>query len=83
MLLSISSEEIITKYKLRTLAGDGWVNIEIRKGMYGLKQTGLLATQLLKNACRLLVNIQIAIQLDFGCKKQGQYLSPSSWMILQ
>jgi hypothetical protein len=27
---------------------DGWVYIEIRKGMYGLKQVGLLANQLLQ-----------------------------------
>jgi hypothetical protein len=31
-----------------TLAVDGWVYIEIRKGMSGLKQTGLLANQLLQ-----------------------------------
>jgi hypothetical protein len=30
------------------LAVDGWVYIEIRKGMYGLKQAGLLANQLLQ-----------------------------------
>jgi hypothetical protein len=29
------------------LAVEGWVYIEIRKGVYGLKQAGLLATQLL------------------------------------
>jgi hypothetical protein len=29
-------------------AVDGWVYIEIRKGMYGLKQAGLLANQLLQ-----------------------------------
>jgi hypothetical protein len=27
---------------------DGWVYIEVRKGMYGLKQAGLLANQLLQ-----------------------------------
>jgi hypothetical protein len=48
MLLSRFPEEIITKYNLRALAVDGWVYKEIRKGMYGLKQTGLLATQLLQ-----------------------------------
>jgi hypothetical protein len=40
MLLSRFPEEI---------AIDGWVYIEIRKGMYGLKQAGLLANQLLHN----------------------------------
>jgi hypothetical protein len=43
MLLSRFPEEIIQKYSLNALAVDGWVYIEIRKGMYGLKQAGLLA----------------------------------------
>jgi hypothetical protein len=48
MLLSRFPEEIIQKYNLNALAIDGWVYIEIRKGMYGLKQAGLLANQLLQ-----------------------------------
>jgi hypothetical protein len=48
MLLSRFPEEIIKKYNLNALAVDGWVYIEIRKGMYGLKQAGLLANQLLQ-----------------------------------
>jgi hypothetical protein len=41
MLLSRFPEEIIQKYNLKAIAVDGWVYIEIRKGMYGLKQAGL------------------------------------------
>jgi hypothetical protein len=37
MLLSRFHEEIIQKYNLNALAVDGWVYIEITKGMYGLK----------------------------------------------
>jgi hypothetical protein len=48
MLLSRFPEEIIQKYNLNALALDGWVYIEIRKGMYGLKQAGILANQLLQ-----------------------------------
>jgi hypothetical protein len=48
MLLSRFPEEIVTTYNLTALAVDGWVYIEIRKGMYGLKQAGLLANQLLQ-----------------------------------
>jgi hypothetical protein len=48
MLLSRSLEEIIQKYNLYALAVDGWGYIELRKGMYGLKQAGLLANQLLQ-----------------------------------
>jgi hypothetical protein len=48
MLLSRFPEEIVHSYNLNSLAVDGWVYIEIRKGMYGLKQGGLLANQLLQ-----------------------------------
>jgi hypothetical protein len=48
MPLSRFAEEIIWKYNLNALAVDGWVYIEIRKGMYGLKQAGLLVNQLLQ-----------------------------------
>jgi hypothetical protein len=48
MLLSLFPEEIIQKYNLIALTVDGWVYIEIRKGMYGLKQAGILANQLLQ-----------------------------------
>jgi hypothetical protein len=50
MLLSRFPEEIIQKYNLNTLAVDGWVYIEIQKGMYGLKQAGFLANQLLQTS---------------------------------
>jgi hypothetical protein len=48
MLLSCFPEEIVNKYNLNALAVDSWAYIEIRKGMYGLKQAGLLANQLLQ-----------------------------------
>jgi hypothetical protein len=48
ILLSRFPEEIVRKYNFNTLAVDGWVYIEIRKGMYGLKQAKLLANQLLQ-----------------------------------
>jgi hypothetical protein len=48
MKLSRFSKEKVKKYNLNTLAVDGWVYVEIRKGMYGLKQAGLLTNQLLQ-----------------------------------
>jgi hypothetical protein len=48
MLFSRFLEEMVQKYNLNALAVDDWVYIEIRKGMYGLKQEGLLANQLLQ-----------------------------------
>ena len=47
--LSDIPEEVIQEYKLREKArADGTVFIEIRKGMYGLPQAGLLSQQLLE-----------------------------------
>jgi hypothetical protein len=44
--LDIVPEEIIIQYKLRDIATSlGWVYIEIQKGMYGLKQAGMIANQ--------------------------------------
>jgi hypothetical protein len=42
-------EEIIVEYNLRDkVTPDGYVYVEIRKGMYGLPQAGILAQQLLE-----------------------------------
>ena len=42
-------EEIIVEYNLRDkVAMDGHVYVEIRKGMYGLPQAGLIAQELLE-----------------------------------
>jgi hypothetical protein len=47
--LDIIPEEIIVKYNLWDLVDeDRWVYIEIRKGMYGLPQAGIIANQLLE-----------------------------------
>jgi hypothetical protein len=46
--LTILPLGIIEKYDLKRLSVNGWVYLEIRKGMYGLKQAGLLANQLLQ-----------------------------------
>jgi hypothetical protein len=48
MLLSRFPKEIVQKYNLNALAVDGWVYIKIRKGVYGLNQSGLQANQLLQ-----------------------------------
>jgi hypothetical protein len=48
ILLSRFPEEIVNKHNLTSLAVNGWVYIEIIKGMYGLKHACLLANQLLQ-----------------------------------
>jgi hypothetical protein len=50
ILLSHFPLEIIQKYNLNALAVDIWVYIEVRKGMYGLKQAVLLANQSLQTS---------------------------------
>ena len=47
LLLDIILEEIIIAYNLTNLGHNGWVYIEIRKGMYGFPQAGILANKLL------------------------------------
>jgi hypothetical protein len=81
MLLSRFPEEIIEKYNLNALAADGWVYIEIRKGMYVLKQAGLLANQLMQLVWHRLDITRNATHLDSGCIERGQSLSLSSWTI--
>jgi hypothetical protein len=49
LCLDIIPEEIILAYNLRNIVNpDGWVYIEIRKGMCGLPQAGILANKLLE-----------------------------------
>jgi hypothetical protein len=46
--LSIIQYENFTKYNLGEISVGCWVYLEIGKGMYGLKQAGLLANHLLQ-----------------------------------
>ena len=42
------SDKIINQYNLRSLSSDGWVYLEIRKGMPGLKQAGRITNDRIK-----------------------------------
>ena len=47
--MDLIPDEIIDKYHLRNLVNvQGWVYVEIRMGMYGLPQAGILANKLLE-----------------------------------
>ena len=48
MKIDILPEDIIAKYNLRNIVHNGWVYIKIKQGMYGLKESGVLANKLLK-----------------------------------
>ena len=44
--LKIIPQEIIDTYDLREMVDDqGWIYMHIEKGMYGLKQDGIIASQ--------------------------------------
>ena len=48
LLYNILPEEVIKQYQLDKIkTADGWVYMEIQKGMYGLPQAGILANKLL------------------------------------
>jgi hypothetical protein len=47
--LSVIPQEIIDEYNLEAYAHKGWVYYELSKGMYGLKQSGKLANDLLSD----------------------------------
>ena len=44
----MTPEEIIAQYQLCSLASDGWIFMEIRKSMPGLKQAGCIANDCLQ-----------------------------------
>ena len=47
--INLIPEEVIQQYQLHLITHHGHVYIEIRKGMYGLLQAGLLSNQLLES----------------------------------
>ncbi len=49
MPIALLPADIIDHYNLREKAIDGYVYMEIWKGMYRLPQAGILANKLLKN----------------------------------
>ena len=48
LALDCIPDEIIEQYSLCTLSSDGWVYLEIRKGMPGIKQAGRITNDRLK-----------------------------------
>ena len=46
--LSNISDEFVQEYNLLTYTCDGWIYFEIRRGVYGLPQSGMLSNKLLE-----------------------------------
>jgi hypothetical protein len=49
--LSLFPEWTIDQYELKSLALDGWINIDMRQALWGLPQPGILANKCLR--CKL------------------------------
>ena len=88
--LHLIPAEIISKYNLHWIHDNGWIYIEIQKGMYGLPQAGMLANKLVTQRlttrsfypCNFTPGLwQHASWPDFGIKYTGlhhaQYLVES------
>jgi hypothetical protein len=66
-------QEIITQYNLLEYAeDDGYVYVEIRKGMYGLIQAARIAYNRLINSSNPMTIIQSAIHQAYGDTKPSQ-----------
>ena len=48
MKIDILPKDIITKYNLRNIVHNSWVYIKNKRGMYWLKESGVLDNKLLK-----------------------------------
>ena len=48
LVMACIPDEIVDQYNLRALSSDGWVYLDIHKGMPGLKQAGHIANDWLK-----------------------------------
>jgi hypothetical protein len=83
ILLSRFPDKIIQKYNLNALAVDGWVYIEIRKGMYGLKQEDSLPINYFKLVWHHLVTTQLGTPRVYGYTRRDLSLSRSLSTISQ
>ena len=74
--LVILPEEIIAQYNLLQLASDGWVYLEIHKGMPGLKQADRIANDRIKIHLPSLATPPLIGPLPFGSMPPKTSASP-------
>ena len=76
LALNVLPEEIILQYNLRDIVEDGYVYLEICKGIYGLPQDGMLANNhLTKNWPPMDKSQPITLQASGG-NKCAPFISP-------
>ena len=83
ILLTHIPDEIIAEYALkRKVHSDSAIYIEIRKGMYGLPQAGMLANKLLKRRLTQHGYYEVRHTPGYWQHVWRPLISPWSWMIL-
>ena len=73
--LKYFTPEICTEYDIRNLTRNGYVNIEIRRGIYMLKEASILAFNYIIKLLHLLNTIWLNTPQVFGSMIQGLQLS--------
>ena len=66
-------QEIIDEYDVNKFIKDGYIYVEIVKGMYGLKQAGIIANQLLEKYFRSTDLLQPFTPMDYGDMRHVQF----------
>ena len=82
MPLYLFLQWIIDKYDLNKQAVDGMVHIEMRKAVYGLPHTGILANKKMRHKLKPHGYLKNKILLNFGIIKHNQCCSRWLWTIL-
>jgi hypothetical protein len=83
MPLDLFPDNIVDHYNLRRKAKNGFVYMEIRKGMCGLPQARILVNKLLKNGSDTMATLNNPTRLAFGNMSVALYGSTSVSMILE
>jgi hypothetical protein len=83
MPLNLFPDNIVDHYDLRRKAKNGFVYMEIRKGMYGLPQARILANKLLKNGSDTMSTLNSPTRPAFENMSVALYGSTSVLMILE
>ena len=82
MPLEIFPEHTIEQYDLKNKAKNGWVYLEIRRSIYGLPQSGILANRLLRKRLAPTGILSAPTRRVYGSTSLDQSLSPSWSTIL-
>jgi hypothetical protein len=66
ILIALLPNNIIEHYQLQEKVFDGYAYMEIRKGMYGLPQAGILSANSSRNNWRVMGTLSNCTHQDYG-----------------